>query len=597
MEGAMGWKVGAGGASVAVVCLFTSAVQAQAPRYEVKGIAFGGQCTNYAGTSLDSQGRVLGYNDGRCATPPTARLWTSGDPNGQALATLPGAVLGCGPGAKDNASAAFDINGSRIAGHAATWDCEGPAAFRRKPVIWEGGTPRALPLPSGYTEGEGRAINARGDVVGRLLPSEDAAFWPIDGQPIVLGPVLGLDVNASRQIVGCRPNASGVFTPFLWQNQQAMPLPPSNWNDQRGCANAINDAGLIAGTSDNRPVLWQNGTLKRLAPAGFFGAAVDVNSSGKVVGHIGGMFFYSDGTNVWDLTNLIDDAASYAPSLQALVKLNDNNQIVLHRERQPWNDAPFPDVVLLTPKVPSGADPQAPTVTMSSPYNGEPLTDLVVLKASASDNVGVVGVQFYSFGKPVGPEDTTAPYTAEAEWDSIGPVNFYARARDAAGNFTSTPLRFATETNTCASARSGQTINGSIGTRTGQFTVRYTGTPQQALMDGGFGLAMGTPGGLSGTSASVLFAPDGQIKVRNGTSYVDTGVAYRVDVHHHFRVAVDVAARRYSVWLKFANEPEKLLATNAAFRGAAVTQLDHWIARTDEESPTGEITICNVRVP
>lgn len=234
---------------------------------------------------------------------------------------------------------------------------------------------------------------------------------------------------------------------------------------------------------------------------------------------------------------------------------------------------------------------------MTSPYNGESLGVLVALKASASDNTGVAGVQFYREGLPVGPEDTSAPFSYELDWVSTGPVIFHARARDLAGNFTVTPLRFATQNTTCTDAFPGQAFHGSLGTQAGTFTVRWTMVPRAAGLEGGFALAKGTPGGFSGTSAAVLLSPNGQILLRNGGEYQGgTGASWTPGVSHHFRMTVDVPANRYSVHLKLANQSERVLITNAHFRGAAVSQLDHWMLRVDEVSPAGaELSVCNVR--
>jgi hypothetical protein len=61
---------------------------------------------------------------------------------------------------------------------------------------------------------------------------------------------------------------------------------------------------------------------------------------------------------------------------------------------------------------------------------------VVPVSAVASDNVGVVGMQFLLDGAPLGSEDLTAPYSVS--WDSRTATNgvhrLTARARDAAGN-------------------------------------------------------------------------------------------------------------------------------------------------------------------
>ena len=57
------------------------------------------------------------------------------------------------------------------------------------------------------------------------------------------------------------------------------------------------------------------------------------------------------------------------------------------------------------------ADTGAPTVSMTSPANGATVSGTITATATASDNNGVVGVQFKADGIDIGPEDTTAPYS------------------------------------------------------------------------------------------------------------------------------------------------------------------------------------------
>jgi hypothetical protein len=82
------------------------------------------------------------------------------------------------------------------------------------------------------------------------------------------------------------------------------------------------------------------------------------------------------------------------------------------------------------------ADTTPPTVSITAPPAGSTVSGAVALSAAASDNVGVVGVQFKVDGANVGTEDTTAPY--DTLWDSTtvanGPHTLTALARDAAGN-------------------------------------------------------------------------------------------------------------------------------------------------------------------
>ncbi|HJS37877.1 MAG TPA: Ig-like domain-containing protein [Burkholderiales bacterium] len=88
-------------------------------------------------------------------------------------------------------------------------------------------------------------------------------------------------------------------------------------------------------------------------------------------------------------------------------------------------------------------DNTPPSVSISAPANGATVSGIVVVKASASDNRGVAGVQFRLDGADHGAEDTAAPY--EVAWDTSSVPNgshtLTAVARDAAGNgATSTPV-------------------------------------------------------------------------------------------------------------------------------------------------------------
>lgn len=81
----------------------------------------------------------------------------------------------------------------------------------------------------------------------------------------------------------------------------------------------------------------------------------------------------------------------------------------------------------------------APIVSVTSPSDGVSVAgSAITLTATASDDVGVVGVQFKMDGVNVGAEDTTAPYSTV--WNSTlvadGSHTVTAVARDAAGNTT-----------------------------------------------------------------------------------------------------------------------------------------------------------------
>src|SRR5262249_24086707 len=81
-------------------------------------------------------------------------------------------------------------------------------------------------------------------------------------------------------------------------------------------------------------------------------------------------------------------------------------------------------------------DTTPPTVSIAAPTAGTAVSGTVTVLASASDNVGVSGVQFKLDGVNIGSEVTAAPYAIS--WNttlySDGTHTLTAVGRDAAGN-------------------------------------------------------------------------------------------------------------------------------------------------------------------
>ena len=59
---------------------------------------------------------------------------------------------------------------------------------------------------------------------------------------------------------------------------------------------------------------------------------------------------------------------------------------------------------------------RAPTVAVTAPAAGATVSNTVSVTANASDNTGVVGVQFKLDGANLGIEDSSAPYSVS--WDT-----------------------------------------------------------------------------------------------------------------------------------------------------------------------------------
>ncbi len=140
------------------------------------------------------------------------------------------------------------------------------------------------------------------------------------------------------------------------------------------------------------------------------------------------------GTQPWTPVN----QSSLAPPGSAVLR------VVATVSAEPDNSgwAWFDDATLSSASAPTG-DTEAPAVSLTSPAPGSTVAGNVDLVASASDNVGVAGVQFQVDGVNAGTEDLVAPFRLSLDSPLLadGDHVFTAVARDHAGNHaTSTPV-------------------------------------------------------------------------------------------------------------------------------------------------------------
>jgi chitodextrinase len=101
------------------------------------------------------------------------------------------------------------------------------------------------------------------------------------------------------------------------------------------------------------------------------------------------------------------------------------------------------------------SDATPPTIALTAPTNGATVSGTITVSATASDNVGVVGVQFKMDGNNLGAEATAAPYTIS--WNTTTAANgahvLTATARDAAGNTTTSSVVNVMVSNTAGTAQ------------------------------------------------------------------------------------------------------------------------------------------------
>jgi Bacterial Ig domain len=172
-----------------------------------------------------------------------------------------------------------------------------------------------------------------------------------------------------------------------------------------------------------------------------------------------------------------------------------------------WNASPVTVTVF--------NDTTPPTVALTSPFPGTAVKATVAVNANASDNVGVVGVQFRLDGANLGAEDTTSPYGVS--WNTTGATNgshtLTAVARDAAGNTATSSGVTVTVDNTPPSVSINQAAGQADPTSTSP--IHFTAVFGEAVS--GFTGADVTIGGSAGGTKTVA--------VTGGPSTYDVAVS------------------------------------------------------------------------
>jgi hypothetical protein len=127
----------------------------------------------------------------------------------------------------------------------------------------------------------------------------------------------------------------------------------------------------------------------------------------------------------------------------------------------------------------NGQDTTPPIVSITSPVSGATVSGTITVAATASDNVGVAGVQFQVDGTNTGAEVTSVPYALSLDTTKLsgGSHSLTAVARDAAGNHATSSAVTVTVSNATVPVITAQPTNQSVTTgQTATFSVTATGT-------------------------------------------------------------------------------------------------------------------------
>lgn len=144
---------------------------------------------------------------------------------------------------------------------------------------------------------------------------------------------------------------------------------------------------------------------------------------------VAGIQFKLDGNNL----GAEDTTIPFAFAWNTIVTPNGAHTLTATARDAAGNQATSPPITVTV-----NNDTTPPTVSIASPTNGSTVTGTVAVNATATDNIGVVGVQFKLDGVNLGAEDTVSPYSVS--WNTTTTTNgshiLTATARDAAGNTT-----------------------------------------------------------------------------------------------------------------------------------------------------------------
>ncbi|HYS04965.1 MAG TPA: Ig-like domain-containing protein [Candidatus Dormibacteraeota bacterium] len=160
---------------------------------------------------------------------------------------------------------------------------------------------------------------------------------------------------------------------------------------------------------------------------------------------VAGVQFRLDGANL----GAEDTSLPYGVSWNTTTVANGSHSLTAAARDAAGNSTTSATVTVTVSNAPP-PDTTPPAVSITAPANGATVSGTISVSASASDNVGVAGVQFKIDGANLAGEDTTSPYAIS--WDTTTAANgshsLTATARDAAGNSTTSTTVIVSVSNT-----------------------------------------------------------------------------------------------------------------------------------------------------
>jgi len=327
--------------------------------------------------------------------------------------------------------------------------------------LYSNGTMQPLPIPQCYygngSQCAAYAMNDSAEIVGEawawnggMLVSDDAIMISgslskdISFGVLPMGFSTAIAINRSGHILGkgwtscdsvvCDQEYTFLDGAVLFY---AFSTPDSSgWSSLLG--SAINDAGQIAGIGNNAnssgqraflmtPIALPTVSITSPASGAIIGGTIAVDANATDATGVAGVQFKLDGANLG--AEVI--AAPYLTLWNTTFSAGGT-----HVLSAVARDAA--GVIGTAAPVSVTVDNVPPSVSITAPASGAMVSGTITISASATDNVGVVGVQFKVDGLYLGPEVTAAPYAIS--WNTASVANgvhtLTGVARDAAGNTT-----------------------------------------------------------------------------------------------------------------------------------------------------------------
>lgn len=209
--------------------------------------------------------------------------------------------------------------------------------------VWQNGT---FSPPGGLSNNNTTfAINESGHAA--WTQDLRAVYW--DGEQTTTlpnlesGSTFAADLNDSNVVVGSSYRPSILrYRAFLWDGVTQHDLGSFTLNGGSS-AEAINNAGVVAGTANDLPARWEAGvwTALPLLPGGGYGGTADINESGVIVGHSAPLQnFFATRATMWVNGQAVDLGSVNGREISVAHGVNNLGEVV-GSASQYTNSAPF----------------------------------------------------------------------------------------------------------------------------------------------------------------------------------------------------------------------------------------------------------------